>query len=88
MLTSRLFWKLYLAIFGLAFFATVVTASAAHRWRGGAEMSSSLTWLVIAVLGVAAAAAFGVVCLGANRQAQPRGTCDRRRRLRRAHSRL
>ncbi len=60
MLRSRLFWKLFFAIFGLVLVAAVVTAAQAYRWRDDTEMASHL-WTLVFVLLVASGAVIYLV---------------------------
>ncbi|WP_442484120.1 HAMP domain-containing sensor histidine kinase [Aeoliella sp. SH292] len=60
-LRSRLFVRLFLAIFGLVTVATIATAVFAHAWRESPDLSSQLVQWVVVVWVVAAVAAALVV---------------------------
>lgn len=60
---SRLFVRLFLAIFGLVALATIATAMVAHAWRESPELGSYLVQWVVVVLLILAVAA-GLVVRG------------------------
>lgn len=61
MLRSRLFFRLFFAIFGLVAVAVISTAVVANRWRYSEELGSDLLQYVVLLLAAAAAVVYLVV---------------------------
>ncbi|WP_425396865.1 HAMP domain-containing sensor histidine kinase [Aeoliella sp.] len=60
-LRTRLFLRRFLAIFGLAAVATIVTATLARQWHDSPELGTLLVRLVLTVLAVAAVLSYFIV---------------------------